>query len=196
MKKLDVIFDKSISIDSKNIYFDGKNQVIFVWRSNVWKSSIMNAIFEKKDLVKTSSVPGKTKLANLFLVNNKYHFVDLPWYWFAKLWQEQKEKLDSLISWYIEEFKPYIKKIVVVLDSKIWPTQADIDMFKFLSEFSIPLIFVLNKVDRLSNNEISKSLSHTKNIFFWQQVIATSSKKWYWILELRKELLSSLNSLI
>jgi len=196
MKKLDVIFDKSISIDSKNIYFDGKNQVIFIWRSNVWKSSIMNAIFEKKDLVKTSSVPGKTKLANLFLVNNKYHFVDLPWYWFAKLWQEQKEKLDSLISWYIEEFKPYIKKIVVVLDSKIWPTQADIDMFKFLSEFSIPLIFVLNKVDRLSNNEISKSLAHTKNIFFWQQVIATSSKKWYWILELRKELLSSLNSLI
>ena len=192
MKKIEVIFDKSISIDSEKIFFEWKKQVVFVGRSNVWKSSLMNAIFEKKDLVKTSSMPWKTKLANLFLVNNKYHFVDLPGYWFAKLWQEQKEKLDSLISWYLEEFKPYIKKIVVVLDSKIWPTNVDIDMFKFLWDFDIPLIFVLNKTDKLSNNEISKSKNHTWDIFFWQQIITTSAKKWVWIVELRRELMDIL----
>lgn len=190
MKKLEVRFDKSMSIDSKTIFFEWKNQVVFVWRSNVGKSSIMNAIFDKKDLVKTSSMPWKTKLANLFLVNNKFHFVDLPGYWFAKLWQEQKEKLDSLISWYIEEFKPYIKKIVVVIDSKLWPTETDIEMFNFLQEFEIPMMFVLNKVDRLSKNEINKSLSHTSKIFFWQQIMPCSAKKWEWIYEITKELMA------
>jgi len=192
MKIDKVEFDKSISIDSNKVYFENKKQIVFVWRSNVGKSSLMNSIFNSKDLVKTSSMPGKTKMANLFLVNNKFHFVDLPGYWFAKLWAEQKEKLDALISWYLEEFKFDIKKIVIVLDSKIWPTDKDIDMFKFLGNFGVPLIFVLNKIDKLSNNDISKSIFHTEEIFFWQQVIATSAKKWVWVKELTKELLEVL----
>ncbi len=191
MKNLEVSFDKSISIESTKISFDNKKQVVFVGRSNVGKSSLMNAIFQSKDLVKTSSLPWKTKLANLFKVNNKFHFVDLPWYGFAKLWQEQKAKLDALISWYLEEFRYDIKKIVVVLDSKIGPTDTDIDMFKFLSEFQIPLIFVLNKIDKLSNNEISKSKIHTQDIFFWQEVVTTSAKKNIWIDQLRRDLIES-----
>ena len=85
MKNLEVVFDKSISIESNKVSFDNKKQIVFVGRSNVGKSSLMNAIFQKKDLVKTSSLPGKTKLANIFKVNNKYDFVDLPGYGFAKL---------------------------------------------------------------------------------------------------------------
>lgn len=192
MKNLEVIFEKSISIDSNKIIFDNKKQIIFVWRSNVWKSSLMNAIFKSKNLVKTSSIPWKTKSANLFKVNNKYYFVDLPGYWFAKLWQIQKDKLDALISWYLEEFSYEIKKIVVILDSKLWPTETDIDMFKFLQNFQIPLIFVLNKIDKLSNNEIQKSLLYTQNIFFGQKVINVSAKKNIWINELRKELIDNL----
>ncbi len=189
MKNLEVYFDKSISIDSNKVYFNNENQIVFVWRSNVGKSSMLNRIFQKKDLVKTSSMPGKTKTANLFKVNNKHHFVDLPWYWFAKLWEEQKQKLDNLISWYLWEFSPYIKTIVVVLDSKIWPTQTDIDMFKYLQELSIPLVFVLNKIDKLSNWEISKSLSHTQELFFWQKVFTISAKKNINVVELRRYLL-------
>lgn len=192
MKSLEVFFDKSISIDSNEVLLDNKKQIVFVGRSNVWKSSLMNAIFQIKNLVKTSSLPGKTKLANLFKVNNKYYFVDLPGYWFAKLGKEQKEKLDALISWYLEEFSFYIKRIVVVLDSKLWPTETDIDMFKFLNEFKIPLIFVLNKIDKLSKNEISKSVSHTQDIFFGQKIVAVSAKNNIWIDWLRKELMDSL----
>jgi GTP-binding protein len=166
MKNLEVVFDKSISIEANKVSFDNKKQIVFVGRSNVGKSSLMNAIFQKKDLVKTSSLPGKTKLANLFKVNNKYHFVDLPGYGFAKLGQEQKAKLDALINWYLEEFSSDIKQIVVVLDSKLGPTDTDIDMFKFLQEFRIPLTFVLNKIDRLSGNEVQKSKLHTEEIFF------------------------------
>lgn len=192
MKNLEVVFDKSISIESNKVSFDNKKQIVFVGRSNVGKSSLMNAIFQKKDLVKTSSLPGKTKLANIFKVNNKYDFVDLPGYGFAKLWQEQKAKLDALISWYLEAFRNDIKKIVVVLDSKLGPTDTDIDMYKFLQEFQVPLIFVLNKIDKLSNNDIFKSLRHTEEIFFWQRVVAVSAKNNTWIDELRKELMQSL----
>ena len=192
MKNLEVSFDKSISIDSNKVYFDNKKQIVFVWRSNVGKSSLMNALFQSKDLVKTSSLPGKTKTANLFKVNNKFHFVDLPGYWFAKLGQIQKEKLDALISWYLEEFRHDIKKIVIVLDSKLGPTETDIDMFKFLWEFGIPMIFVLNKIDKLSNNDIYKSISHTSDIFFWQQVVAVSAKNSTWVDDLRKDLMESL----
>lgn len=192
MKNLEVSFDKSISIESNKITFDNKKQIVFVGRSNVWKSSLMNAIFKSKDLVKTSSLPWKTKLANLFKVNNKYHFVDLPGYWFAKLGQIEKAKLDALISWYLEEFSLDIKRIVVVLDSKIGPTETDIDMFKFLGEFGIPLIFVLNKIDRLSNNEINKSVSYTEQIFFGQKIMTVSARNNIWIDDLRKELMDSL----
>jgi GTP-binding protein len=78
MKISSVVFSKSVSIESEQVFFDEKSQVIFIGRSNVGKSSLMNKIFHSKDLVKTSSMPGKTKLANLFLVNNKFYFTDLP----------------------------------------------------------------------------------------------------------------------
>lgn len=196
MKNLKVSFDKSIQMDSNKIFLDNKKQIVFVGRSNVGKSSLMNSIFNSKNLVKTSSTPWKTKTANLFLINNKYHFVDLPGYWFAKLWQEQKEKLDNLISWYLEEFRFDIKKIVIVLDSRVWPTKTDIDMFKFLSDFEIPLIFVLNKIDKLSNNEINKSIIHTQDLFFWQKIMEVSAKNWKWVKKLTMDLIESLNSKI
>lgn len=186
MKINSVSFDTSIAIDSKKVYFDNRKQIVFVWRSNVWKSSIMNTIFAKKDLVKTSSLPWKTKTANVFRVNNKFDFVDLPGYWFAKLWKEHQQKLDDLISWYLEEFRNDIKRLVIMLDSKLWPTQTDIDMFKFIQEFEIPVVFVLNKTDKLSNNEIAKSMKHTQDLFFGQKIFAVSAKKWAWIQELLK----------
>lgn len=189
MKITNVVFDTSVSLASKRVFFDNKKQVVFVGRSNVGKSSLMNAIFGKKDLVKTSSLPGKTKTANLFTVNNKYSFVDLPWYGFAKLWDQKRKELDALISWYLEEFKLDIKKVVVVLDSKLGPTQTDIDMFKYLAEFGIPLLFVLNKIDRLSNNEMMKSKLHTQEIFFGQQIELVSAKNGAGIDQITRELL-------
>lgn len=193
MKITKVVYDKTLTIENNEIFLDNiKNQVVFVWRSNVWKSSLMNSIFWKKDLVKASSKPWKTKNANLFLVNNKFHFVDLPGYWFAKLSQENRAKLDAMISWYLEEFKFFIKKLVIVLDSKIWPTQTDIDMFKFIQEFQIPVVFCLNKIDKLSKNEQAKSKKHFEEIFFWQKAYLTSAKKHIWTHELSKDLFESL----
>ena len=184
----DVVFYKSVSINDSKVFFDEKKEIIFVWRSNVGKSSLMNAIFSKKDLVKTSSKPGKTRTANLFLVDNKYYFTDLPWYWFAKLWKQNKEALDSLISWYIEERKNYIKRVVILIDSKIWPQQSDIDMYKYLLDIDVPVLVVISKIDRLNKSSVYKSKKHSEDMFFWQDVLAISSMKWDWIPDLEKKL--------
>ncbi len=188
MKLSNVKFYKSVWLWSKELYLDEKWEIIFVWRSNVGKSSIMNALFEKKDLVKTSSRPGKTLLANMFLVENKYYLTDLPGYGFAKLWKNLKEQLDWLISWYMEEKWPYIKKVVILIDSKLWAQQVDIDMYKYILDLWLPVTIVLSKIDKLSKSEIAKSLAYAKNQFFGQEIIPVSSLKKVWIKELEKSI--------
>ena len=188
MKLSEVVFYKSISLWTKEVIFDEKKEIIFVWRSNVWKSSIMNCLFERKDLVKTSSKPGKTRTANLFIVENKYYFTDLPGYGFAKLGKEHREELDWLISWYIEERKDFIKKIVILIDTKIWAQVTDISMYKYLLEMELPVCIVLSKIDKLKKNEVSKALFNAKNDFYWQDIFCVSSTKKIWIKELEKEL--------
>lgn len=188
MKLSDVKFYKSVWLWSNEILIDEKREVVFVWRSNVGKSSIMNALFEKKDLVKTSSRPWKTLLANQFLVSNKYYLTDLPGYWFAKLGKNLKEQLDWLISWYLEEKAEYIKKVVILIDSKLWARQVDIDMYKYILDLELPVTIVLSKADKLGNSEISKSIAHAKNQFFWQEIFAVSSLKKTWIRELEKSI--------
>ncbi len=188
MKLKDVVFGKSVSINAEKIFLDTKKEIIFVGRSNVGKSSLMNALFNKKDLVKTSSRPGKTKLANIFIMNGKYNFTDLPGYWFAKLGKQIKEHLDALISWYIEEKQDNIKRVVLVVDAKIWPQEADIDMHDYLIKLWVPMFVVLSKVDRLNRSEIDKSIVHTQSLMPGQTIFTLSSKKNIGIKELYREI--------
>ncbi|MCP4523627.1 MAG: YihA family ribosome biogenesis GTP-binding protein [Candidatus Gracilibacteria bacterium] len=194
MKFSDVKFVKSVALESEEIMFDEKNEIIFVGRSNVGKSSIMNALFEKKDLVKTSSRPGKTKTANLFIVENKYYMTDLPGYGFAKLGKNLQESLDGLISWYLEERKEHIKKVVILIDSKLGAQQTDIDMYKYLLTLELPLTIVLSKTDKIGKNEVAKSLNHARNEFFGQDIFPVSSTKKTGLRELEKNLKAALLS--
>lgn len=192
MRLSNVKFYKSVWLWSKEVFIDEKGEVLFVWRSNVGKSSVMNALFEKKDLVKTSSRPGKTLLANLFNVENKYYLTDLPGYGFAKLGKTLKGELDGLISWYLEEKAEYIKKVVILIDSKLWPQQVDIEMYKYILGLELPVTIVLSKIDKVSRTELDKSLLQAKNDFFWQEIIQVSSTKGLGIKELDKSIRKSL----
>lgn len=194
MKFSEVKFTKSIGINSKSIYIDESPEVIFVGRSNVGKSSIMNALFEKKDLVKTSSRPGKTKLANLFTIDNKYICTDLPGYWFAKLGKNIKEMLDQLISWYVDEKRENLKMVVMLIDAKLWAQAVDIDMYKYLLELGLPITIVLSKADKISKTEVKKSELHAAPIFFGQNIIPVSSTKKQGVDALRKILKQALLS--
>jgi len=120
----------------------------------------------KNDLVKTSSKPGKTRTANIFFVNEKYHFTDLPGYGFAKLGQELREDLDALISWYLEEKRHTIKQVILICDAKIGPQQTDIDMYNYISELELPVTVLLSKIDKLGKNDVNKSKAHTEKTFF------------------------------
>lgn len=187
-----VKYYKSIDINAKEVFFDEKKEIFFIGRSNVWKSSLMNAIFKKKNLVKTSSVPGKTKTANLFLVNNKYYFTDMPWYGFAKLGKEKQADLDNLINWYVEERKYYIQTVVILIDSKLGPQESDIDMYRHLLDLDLDITIVLTKIDKISNNILAKSISKSKEAFFGQEINKVSAKTWIWIKELEKLLFKKL----
>lgn len=185
MKISSAEFLRSLSLQDTKVFMEERNEIIFVGRSNVWKSSLMNALMQKKDLVKTSSTPGKTRYANVFLVNGKYYFTDLPGYGFAKMGAAFKEELDGLISWYIEEKRYSLKQVVLLLDAKIWPQASDRAMYEFIQEFDLPLTVILSKIDRLSGNEIAKSVAHAQETFFWARVIPVSSSKNIGIDELR-----------
>lgn len=148
----------------------------------------MNALMHKKDLVKTSSTPGKTRTANMFLVNKKYHYTDLPGYGFAKLGQELREKLDGLISWYLEEKQHTIVQVVLVLDAKIWAQQSDRDMYDYIQSLGLPLTLMLSKIDRLGKNDIAKTKAHSEEMFFWARVIPVSSHKDIGVKDLQKVL--------
>lgn len=186
MKIKEVSFLKSVSINDNRVFFENKDEIVFVGRSNMGKSTLMNKLFNKKDMVKTSARPGKTKTANIFVVNKKYYYTDLPWYGFARLGKEVREHLDALISWYLEERRNNIKKVVMLIDSKIGPQESDVEMFSYIQELWLPITIVLSKIDRLSKSEVTKSLTATQKQFFGQQVIPVSSLKNMWIDELGK----------
>ncbi|MFA5917033.1 MAG: ribosome biogenesis GTP-binding protein YihA/YsxC [Candidatus Gracilibacteria bacterium] len=185
MKLKEVKFVKSVDINSKEVFFDEKHEIIFLGRSNVGKSSLMNAIFEKKDLVKTSSMPGKTRTANLFLLNNKYYFTDLPGYGFAKMGKEKKQDLDNLINWYIEERHDYIKSAVILIDSKLGPQESDIEMYRHLLDLEMDVTIVVTKIDKLNNNDIKKVNFLSQEAFFGQPINLLSAKSMIGIKEIK-----------
>ena len=110
------------------------------------------------------------------------------------MWKEKQKNIDGLISWYIEEKKRSIQRVVILIDSKIWPQESDMDMYKYLVELWLPILVILSKVDRLSKSEILKSMDYAQAMFFWQDIIAISSKKSTNITQLQKYLKNILSA--
>ncbi len=141
-------FLKSVA-DSKNIIDDSLFEVAFVGRSNVGKSSLLNAIFNNKSLAKTSSKPGHTKLINYFLVDDKFYLVDLPGYGYHQAGKQHEEKWSNLIEDYFK-FKEDRKLILLLLDIRLKPSEQDKQMLKFLNFYNLPFKIVATKSDKLS----------------------------------------------
>lgn len=188
MKITNVEFKKSIWLKKEELFVDNKKEIVFVGRSNVGKSSLLNSLLWKKNLAYVSAKPGKTQTANLFLVNKKYFFTDLPWYGYARGGKERSKELDELVTWYILEKKPFIGVVIMLVDSIIWPQPLDVEMYNFLKNESIPVMIALTKVDKLSNNEKAKSEKFAEQSFFWEKIVSISSTKNMWIENLKKNM--------
>ena len=131
-------------------------QFAFVGRSNVGKSTLLNALCQRKSLAKTSSTPGRTRLINIFEVNNEFHFVDLPGYGFAKASKQEQAKWQGLIETYLRNSQN-LKLVFVLIDSRHEPTEKDIQMLEFLYAYQIPFKIIATKIDKLTRTELQKS---------------------------------------
>ncbi len=133
-------------------------QIAFVGRSNVGKSSLINALLNRKRLVKTSSRPGRTQTINFFRINEAFHFVDLPGYGFAKVPASVRKGFGPMVERYLEKNR-LLAVVVHIVDVRHRPTAADKVMREYLLYQRIPVLTVATKSDKLSRQKNLKQLA-------------------------------------
>ena len=164
----------------------------FIGRSNVGKSSLINALCNQKKLAKTSSRPGKTQLINHFLINEQWYLVDLPGYGYAKVSKVMRDNLAGLIQDYIENQVKLIQAYVLI-DARVGLKNSDIDMFDLLSESNRKFSIVFTKIDKCSKSYLEElensmqSLMKSYNKHF-NQFFFTSAKKFEGIIDIQKDI--------
>ncbi|MBP9920446.1 ribosome biogenesis GTP-binding protein YihA/YsxC [Proteiniclasticum ruminis] len=131
-------------------------EVAFVGRSNVGKSTIINALTNRRKLAKVSNTPGRTRLVNFFLINGQAMLVDLPGYGYAKISKSDKAAWGKIIEDYIVN-SPNLKRFVLLVDSRHKPTQDDIAMMDYLRYYEKDVVVIGTKLDKLKRNDIKKS---------------------------------------
>ena len=127
-------------------------EIAFAGRSNVGKSSLLNALFNRKSFVKVSSRPGKTQGLNFFLVPGVCHFVDLPGYGYAKVSKQMQAQWGKLISNYLEN-RGQLRLVVVIMDIRHEAKKQDRELLLWLKQKAIPALAVYSKADKLSGNK-------------------------------------------
>ena len=143
----------------------------FIGRSNVGKSSLINMLTQRNGLAKTSSTPGKTQSINLFLLNKKIQFVDLPGYGYAKLSKDKREIFGKMIKHYLHE-RVNLYCLFVLIDLRIKPQQIDMDFINECGEHDIPMALIGTKADKLKPAELeaNKAAIDAKLLEFWNEL--------------------------
>ena len=132
-------------------------EVLFIGRSNVGKSSLLNKMCNRKSLARTSTTPGKTREINYYIVNNLFYFVDLPGYGYAKVPEQMRAGWKRLIEDFLKRGRP-IALGMQLIDSRQEPTPLDLMMMDWLEYYEIPYLLVLTKSDKLPVSKLSKQL--------------------------------------
>jgi len=145
------------SVADSNYYKSGLSEIAFVGRSNVGKSSLINLLTNRKNLAKTSSMPGKTSLINYFLINKKFLLVDLPGYGYARVSRDKQTSWGDFIEKYFIDNKD-LKCVYLLLDIRRTPTIQDEQMLKYLYFNRISVKVVVTKTDILSKAQVSNQL--------------------------------------
>lgn len=158
---------------------DNLPQIAFSGRSNVGKSSLINALLGRKSLARVSSSPGKTITANFYNIDRQYYLVDLPGYGFAKRPDAEREKWSTLMGAYFDN-NPNLRLVVQLIDLKVGPTKDDDQMLSWLYETRTPYIIAATKADKLNVTDRRKNLdllSKDQMILEGTHVIAFSALK-------------------
>ena len=169
-------------------------EFLLVGRSNVGKSSFINTVLGKRNLARTSATPGKTQTLNFYLANNSFYLVDVPGYGYASINRDMQKKMGLMIEEYLENRKE-LKRVFMIVDFRIKPTDDDILMYQFLKYYDIPVTLILNKCDKVGASKHDRNLrviKETMDIAQGDDIIEFSSvsKKG------REEVLKKIESLL
>ncbi len=134
----------------------------FIGRSNVGKSSLINALVNNKNLAKTSGKPGKTQLINHFIINNNWYLVDLPGFGYAKISKEKRKEFETMTYNYLLHRRNLVCLFVLV-DSRHKPQSIDQEFMQWLAKKEIPFVIVFTKSDKLGQNILQKNIDFYKS---------------------------------
>lgn len=152
-------------------------QIALAGRSNVGKSSLINALANRKNLAKISSTPGKTRSVNYYRVEpDNFYLVDLPGYGYARCSQEEREKWALLLEYYILSCGQ-LKALALLLDCRLPPQKSDMELAAFAQSHAIPLIAILTKADKCTQRERNEKKQVWMNLLRGVEPIITSSQK-------------------
>ncbi len=160
-----------MKVDNVNLYIsavrrsqypdDNLPEFIMIGRSNVGKSSFLNAVVNRKNLARISSKPGKTSTINFFNVEDSFYLVDVPGYGYADTSKEEIRKFGLMVEEYLEKRKE-LKRVFLLIDSRHKPTSDDKLMYDFLKYYQIPVTIVATKIDKVSSKDKQKSVNTIK----------------------------------
>ena len=162
-------------------------EIAFAGRSNVGKSSLINVLVGRKNLVRTSSTPGRTQLINFFRVNGALMLVDLPGYGFAKVPPAVKRAWGPMMETYLSS-RDNLRVVVLILDIRREPTAEDRQMLDWLRGYSVPPLLVVTKCDKVSKNErarqaalIARTLEVEKEELHFFSALSKEGKDAIWV---------------
>ena len=187
-KKCDFV----LSVANLNQLPDGDRvEVAFAGRSNVGKSSLINALFGQKKLAKTSSTPGRTQQLNYFNLDDKLYLVDLPGYGFAKAPKDIVKNWQKLINSYLVG-RATLRRVFLLIDSRHGIKKIDEEIMEMLDKAAVTSQIVLTKIDKISTKELEKVLTATDRIVREHTaahvtILKTSSEKNLYLDELKAE---------
>ncbi|MCF8369134.1 MAG: ribosome biogenesis GTP-binding protein YihA/YsxC [Bacteroidales bacterium] len=152
----------------------------FIGRSNVGKSSLINALVDRKNLAKTSNTPGKTQLINHFIINDEWHLVDLPGYGFAKISKKTRAAWEKMIYNYLTHREQLVNTFILI-DSRHAPLEIDLDLIAWFGKKQRPFSLIFTKTDKLSKSKLAHNLKAYREELnnMWDEIplsIITSAK--------------------
>lgn len=161
MLKINEPFLERMAVDEKSYPKDGLKEIVLVGRSNVGKSSFINAFTNRKKLAYTSSSPGKTRTINFYNIDNMFRIVDLPGYGYAKISMSEREKWKKIIEEYLVKSQN-IALICQIIDVRHEPTKLDLMMYDYIQSTGTDYLIIANKLDKLKSSQILKQISIIK----------------------------------
>ncbi|TVP86407.1 MAG: YihA family ribosome biogenesis GTP-binding protein [Acholeplasmataceae bacterium] len=159
-----VMFHEARYIKSLTDYRDApepRPEILLLGRSNVGKSSFINAILNRKNLARTSNTPGKTVTLNYYLVNEAFYFVDAPGYGYARRSHKDRDAFIVMIENHLLH-APMVRAVVLLVDFKVGPTVDDVETYLFLRSLEKEVIVVATKMDKIAKTRQPKRLKEIK----------------------------------